>query len=98
MHYIASHAHTIYAQELDIASVFNVVLDVPALHEPEIKSVFTSLDVFGADEVDMAMVALMDASVPIKRLLTLVDLAQQSSGKARIPGHVWAQVLADLRA
>lgn len=78
--------------------MFNVVLDVPALHEPEIKTVFTTLEVFGADEVDGAMVALMDASVPIKRLLTLVDLAQQSSGGGRIPGHVWAEVLSDLRA
>lgn len=78
--------------------MFNVVLDVPSLHQPEIKTVFTTLDVFGADEIDMAMVALMDSSVPIKRLLTLVDLAQQTTGKGRIPGHVWAEVLADLRA
>lgn len=93
-----SMAHVM--QEMEVSSVFNVALNVPALNEEEIKIVFNKMGSFAPHEVDMAVASLVDAQVPIKRLLTLVDLAMQSvpKGSKHIPGQVWAQVLQDLRA
>ena len=44
------------------------------------RAVLTALDAFAPAEVDMAIAALMEVEVPIKRLLMLLEMARQSGG------------------
>ena len=48
-------------------------------------------------QVDMAVANILEAEVPIKRLLMLLEMARQGSGDTgTIPITHWSQVLRDL--
>ena len=91
--------------DLGIAAAFNVCLTVPRLREPEMRAVLAALDAFAPGDVDLAIAALMEVEVPIKRLLMLLEMARQShggggggeaGGGGRISITHWNQVLRDL--
>ena len=86
--------------DLGIAGAFNVCLTVPRLREPEMRAVLTALDAFAPADVDLAISALMEVEVPIKRLLMLLEMARQSGGGEgggqRISITHWNQVLRDM--
>jgi len=71
------------------AAAFNVMLNVPRLREPEAREVLVGLDAFAPEEVDMAIAALMEPEVPVKRLLMLLEMARQArdegGGRVSVP-------------
>lgn len=75
--------------DLGAAAAFNVALNVPRLREPEARTVLVGLDAFAPEEVDMAIAALMEPEVPIKRLLMLLEMARQArdegGGRVSVP-------------
>eukprot|EP00887_Chlorella_sp_A99_P002765 scaffold6.g2765.t1 len=102
----------IVMQEMDVAQTFNVVLPVARLSRPEIKSVLqqargqggkpaplaraTVMDAFAPPDLDTAVAELED-TVPVKRLLLLLDLARQGQEEAEVvPLSRWAIVTQDL--
>ena len=75
---------------------FNVVLGVPRLSRPEIRSVLQQVGAFAPGELDTAVAELVD-EVPMKRLLLLLDLARQGQEAGeQVPVTRWSAVIQDL--
>ncbi|OAE30121.1 hypothetical protein AXG93_1112s1390 [Marchantia polymorpha subsp. ruderalis] len=68
-------------ESMDVVSAFNVAVHVPMLNHEDIKKVLAGLNVFAPRDVDSAL-AVLDEEMPIKKLLTLVEMsAQGKSGE-----------------
>mmetsp|Transcript_18438 Transcript_18438/g.48129 ORF Transcript_18438/g.48129 Transcript_18438/m.48129 type:complete len:721 (+) Transcript_18438:239-2401(+) len=81
---------------MDLTSAFQVCLSVPALREPDIKSVFRAVNAFRPEEIDEAVAHLLEPEMPIKRLLLLLEMARQDVTGPTIPMEHWTTCLMDL--
>ena len=89
-------------ESMDMTSAFDVSLHVPTLKKDDTRNVLNKLDVFAANDVDKAL-QLIDDDMPIKRLLTLLEMAKQDrSGAGAVEGHIpmeqFAECMADIGA
>jgi vesicle-fusing ATPase len=94
---LATTSNLALMEGLGLSDVFTDRLNVPALNAAEIASVVRSLGVFEPLDVPEAVEAIASDSaikVPIKRLLTWVDMARQQSG-SRVSLPKWRQTLND---
>ena len=89
-------------ESMDMTSAFDVSLHVPTLTREDTRNVLSALDVFAPGDVEKAL-QLIDEDMPIKRLLTLLEMAKQDrSGAGAVEGHIpmeqFAECMADIGA
>ena len=87
---------------MDMMSAFDVSLHVPTLRKDDTRNVLTKLDAFRAEDVEKAL-QLIDDEMPMKRLLTLIEMAKQDrTGSGAVQGHIpmeqFAECMADIGA
>lgn len=83
--------------DMGVTDTFNTCLHVSALREPAIRAVLQQQKAFRPEEVDMAVANILEAELPIKRLLMLLEMARQGVlDTDTIPITHWSQVLRDL--
>ncbi|KAH8961013.1 hypothetical protein BDL97_05G028100 [Sphagnum fallax] len=72
---------------MKLLNAFNVHLNVPTLSPTDMRQVLEPLDVFDSPDINSAITAL-DAEIPIKRLLIMIDMAQCGGKGANVSkGH-----------
>lgn len=82
--------------QMEISAAFNVELNVPALSEGDIHNVLRQIGAFEESDIDGA-VAMLEDTLPIKKLLMLLEMARQGVGEeSKIPLHRFAECLSDL--
>jgi vesicle-fusing ATPase len=81
--------------EMAVTGVFNVVLNVPVLNTEDTTRVLKAIDAFESDDEIHSAVALLDSEMPIKKLLMLLEMARQGSGKARLTFERFLECMQD---
>ncbi|CAM6026102.1 unnamed protein product [Sphagnum balticum] len=72
---------------MKLLNAFNVHLNVPTLSPTDMRQVLEPLDVFDSADINNAITAL-DAEIPIKRLLMMINMAQHGGKGAHVSkGH-----------
>ncbi|CAK9875920.1 unnamed protein product [Sphagnum jensenii] len=72
---------------MKLLDAFNVHLNVPTLSPTDMRQVLEPLDVFDSADINNAITAL-DAEIPIKRLLMMINMAQHGGKAAHVSkGH-----------
>ena len=79
---------------MDLASVFNVTLNVPNLDPPGVKAVLEAMQAVSTQEIDAAQTLLQE--IPMKRLLLLVEMARQRSNLQVVPFDSLVECVQDL--
>ena len=88
----SSVAHVM--DSMDLASVFNVTLNVPNLDPPGVKAVLEAMQAVSTQEIDAAQTLLQE--IPMKRLLLLVEMARQRSNLQVVPFDSLVECVQDL--